>query len=343
MNWTISKIFIILLVSFLLPRGNIHAQDIHFSQFFATPLLTNPANTGLSGEEIRFANCYRNQWSAIGIPFNTFYTSLDKKILILDQAIGIGGLVIHDQASIFNMSADEFLLSFSYSKILDNQQFSVGIQPGYVLKSYNTKGLTFGSQFDLFSQVFNTNLPSSEFGLTGNLHYFDLNAGIFWRTLIRNIMPSAGFSISHLFRPLESFSNSSAGFHLPMKFTFNSQVIIPLKNNFDIAPCMIYGFTPGAHEFLLGSYGGYSIENAVIQVKKINAIAMFRLNPFRNIDAAILGCGINFAALNIGISYDINISPLARAGIFNGAFEISLVYTARTQSVKFVREPCTIF
>ncbi len=343
MKINFSKIFLILLVLIQFLKGNIQAQDIHFSQFYATPLLTNAANTGLSGEQIRFANCYRNQWSAIGIPFNTFYTSLDKKISIAGEPVGIGGLVIHDQTSVFNMSADEFMVSFSYSKIIHNQQFSVGLQPGFVLKSYNAKGLTFGSQFDLFSQVFNTNLPSSEYGLTGNLHYFDLNAGIFWRTMVHNIMPSAGFSISHINRPVVSFSNSSAGFHLPMKFTFTSQVIVPLNSMFDVTPCLLYGFTPGAHEFLLGSSGGYTMDNTILQVKKISAIAMFRLNPIRDIDAFILGCGINFAALNIGISYDINVSPLATAGNFNGAFEVSLIYTGSNHPVKFVKEPCNIY
>lgn len=339
-------IYIILFI-FLLPglffRLDIQAQDIHFSQFFSTPLLTNAANTGLSGEQLRFANCYRNQWAAIGIPFNTFYTSLDKRISIAGENIGIGGLVIHDQTSTFNMSADEFLLSLSYSKMIDNQQFSIGLQPGFVLKSYNTKGLTFGSQFDMFSHEFDTNLPSSEYGLAGNLHYFDLNAGVFWRTMIQNIMPSAGLSVSHITRPLETFSNSSGGFHLPMKFTFNSQVIIPLDSRIDITPSLLYGFTPGAHELLLGSSGGYTLDKPVLDVRKITAFAMFRINPIRDIDAMIFGGGINFGALNLGISYDINISPLATAGNFNGAFEISLIYTGGSHPVKFVKEPCTIY
>ena len=72
-------------------------------------------------------------------------------------------------------------------------------------------------------------------------------------------------------------------------------------------------------------------------------MAMFRINPIRDIDAAIIGCGISFAALNLGISYDINISPLAAAGNFNGAFEISLIYTAGNHPVKFVKEPCIIY
>jgi len=46
---------------------NLKAQDIHFSQFYAAPLLTNPASTGMSGEGLRVANVYRNQWAMIGI------------------------------------------------------------------------------------------------------------------------------------------------------------------------------------------------------------------------------------------------------------------------------------
>ena len=49
------------------------AQDIHFSQFFNTPLLTNPANTGfIPDADYRIGASYRNQYSAImAVPYKT--------------------------------------------------------------------------------------------------------------------------------------------------------------------------------------------------------------------------------------------------------------------------------
>src|SRR5258708_39442880 len=48
-------------------------QDLHFSQFMNSPLLTNPANTGFIPQaDYRLGMNYRNQWSAImAVPYKT--------------------------------------------------------------------------------------------------------------------------------------------------------------------------------------------------------------------------------------------------------------------------------
>jgi type IX secretion system PorP/SprF family membrane protein len=337
-----SGLIILVFIGLIFQKMDLQAQGVHFSQFYAAPLLTNPANTGMSGKDLRFANIYRNQWSKIGDPFETISTSLDKKVIISNQSFGVGGLILHDQSSSFNLSANEFLFSLSYSKIINNQQFTVGLQPGYVYKSYNLRGLTFGSQFDLSGQIFNSSLPSLETGLNQELHYFDLNVGIFWRTLIKHVMPSAGISVSHVNMPVEAFSTSSAGIKLPMKVNFNGEVIVPVNSRIDLVPSMLYSYTPGAHEFLMGSIGEYAINNFSLPVKKLYALTMFRLNPLCNIDAWILGGGAEFMEFNLGITYDFNISPLSTITNFTGAFEISLIYTGGKHTQKNANLPCYI-
>ena len=48
-------------------------QDLHFSQFMNSPLLTNPANTGfIPAADYRLGMNYRNQWSSImTVPYKT--------------------------------------------------------------------------------------------------------------------------------------------------------------------------------------------------------------------------------------------------------------------------------
>jgi type IX secretion system PorP/SprF family membrane protein len=333
---------LLILFSFLLVKPEIVAQDVHFSQFYNAPLLTNPANSGISGENIRFANSYRSQWSKIGVPFKSLYTSLDKKIPVFGQSFGIGGAVVHDQSSAYNLTADVVMVSLSFSRIIKNQQFSIGIQPSMVFKSCNVNGLTFGEQFEAANQLFNSNLSSLENGLTGNMHYFDLNAGISWRTLIHNIMPEAGLSFRHIFRPTESFSTGASGLKLPVKMTLTGQVNISLNSKFDVTPSFLYGYTSGTSETLIGGLEGYSIQKTGIPVKKIYTVTMVRINPMSNFDAFILGCGLNLTNFDVGLTYDINISPLSKATNFNGAFEISLVYTGGSVK-KSIAEPCYIY
>ncbi len=320
----------------------LQSQDIHFSQFYAAPLITNPASTGMSGEGLRVANIYRNQWAKIGIPYVTFSTSVDKKLNIAGQSIGIGGFVLHDQSSSFNLSANIFMISVSYSGIIRNQQITVGLQPGYVLKSFNLEGITFGSQFNYASEFFDATLPAFEDGLSDRLNYFDLNAGIFWRTMIRNIMPVAGISVSHLNMPLQKFSTASTGTRLSMRLNANGGVMIPVSERIALNPCLIYSYTPGTNEFVLGSTGDYSLARSNTRVQKIYAAAMFRVNPMRDIDAIIVGGGAEFFNFNLGLIYDLNISPLSKVTNFNGAFEVSLVYSGRGNTRNNISRPCYI-
>jgi len=333
---------ILMLCLILTLSCDLMAQDLHFSQFFAAPLLTNPANTGMAGDNLRFSNIYRNQWSKIGVPFQTISTSLDKKFILFGQPIGIGGTVIHDQSASYNLSANEFLVSFSYSRIFNNQQISFGLQSGLVYKSYDLQGLTFGSQFDQSNQIFNSSLPTQENGLVDHLNYLDLNVGFMWQTKLQNIIPTAGISVSHINMPLEKFSTSTTGSRLPMRITFNSQVIVPVTGTIYAVPTLLYSYMPGATEFLLGGTGNYSLPKSNILIKELYALAMVRSNPVRNVDALILGGGISFATFNLGLTYDLNISPLHTVTNFNGAFEISLVYSGKKNIQKGAYLPCFI-
>jgi type IX secretion system PorP/SprF family membrane protein len=330
------------LVLAFISQMDLQAQDIHFSQFYAAPLLVNPANTGMSGKDIRIANIYRNQWAKIGIPYETIITSVDKELTIAGRSIGIGGLFLHDQSSSYSLQADEFMLSFSYSAIVNNQQFTFGLQPGFVFKSFNLEGITFNSQFNQLSQFFDASMPSLETGLDDRLKYLDLNAGIFWRTIIHNFIPSAGISVSHLNMPVQRFETASAGRRLPLRFNFSGEVVIPVNSKIDLKPNILYSYTTGANEFLLGTVGDYSISWSNIPVNRLYAVMMFRLNPVRNIDAFILGGGVELKQFNLGLTYDFNISPLHQVTNFNGAFEVSLVYTGKSRVKNITSQPCYI-
>ncbi len=66
------KIFFFFLISSSFIQNGI-GQDLHFSQFFNNPLLTNPANTGfIPDADYRLGASYRNQYSNImAVPYNT--------------------------------------------------------------------------------------------------------------------------------------------------------------------------------------------------------------------------------------------------------------------------------
>ena len=337
-KYLITTLFILLISGFT----ELKSQDIHFSQFYAAPLLINPANTGMSGDDIRFANIYRNQWSNIGVPYETFSSSIDKKFSLSGHSLGLGGSILHDQSSSFRLSANEFMVSVSYSQIIRNQQFTFGIQPGFVVKSIDLAGITFNSQFNPSSQIFDQTLPTLETGFGDRMRYFDLNAGLLWRTMIRTVMPAAGISVSHLNRPVQRFLTAADGTKLPMRLNLSSEVNIPVNAGINLKPCVLYSFTRSINEFLLGSTGDFSVSWSALSVEKLYAVSMFRINPWRNIDAFIIGGGADFFRFSLGMIYDLNISPLRKATNFNGAFEISLIYKGNRKTRENTNQPCYI-
>ncbi len=62
---------------------SIQAQDLHFSQFFNSPLTTNPANTGFIPDgDYRLGINYRDQWSSImAVPYKTMSAFGDMQIM----------------------------------------------------------------------------------------------------------------------------------------------------------------------------------------------------------------------------------------------------------------------
>ena len=101
----IKKIKILLLIVCGLQHETLlQAQDLHFSQFFNSPLVTNPANTGfIPDADFRIGANYRNQWSSVmSVPYKTISVFGDAQVFrdrLENGWLGLGGLILNDQAA----------------------------------------------------------------------------------------------------------------------------------------------------------------------------------------------------------------------------------------------------
>ena len=78
-----------------------NGQDLHFSQFYNSPLSTNPANTGfIPDADYRLGLLYRNQWSSImAMPYKTMSAFADAQLMRdkFDNGwLGVGAFVQSD-------------------------------------------------------------------------------------------------------------------------------------------------------------------------------------------------------------------------------------------------------
>ncbi len=331
-------LFAIASTFFLLPDNC--AQDIHFSQLHAVPLSINPSTAGVSESDIRLTNDYRNQWYKVDYPFHTLYLAIDGKAKLFNRPWGLGAMLIHDQSSSLYFTAEKFYATISHSLFYRNHQFVIGMQPGIVLKHYNSGNITFGNQFDSNAENFNPNLPSNENLLNDRINYFDLNLGLIWRARIKNSFTTAGLSFHHVNQPVESFFQDNDSTRLPVKYSVHGDVRLPVGKKFELSPMVLYSNMNGANEFLGGLMTSYYPMEPNLMVKKIYALTSFRINPVKNIDAIILGGGVRAGSLDLCISYDITVSSLRKASNYQGAFEISLMLNINNKEPKGSSEPC---
>jgi type IX secretion system PorP/SprF family membrane protein len=342
MNYRL-KIRIILFVNLFFLLVYADAQDIHFSQLHTVPLLLNPAATGIMESVLRVTDNYRNQWRQLDFPYVTNYLSVEGKMKILGQPLGIGGYFLHDQSSNMYLTADKFYFSLSYSFYLRNNQFVIGLQPGWVLKSLDSRFISFGSQFDPDQEIYDPNAPSGEEFLEDGMNYFDMNVGILWRSKIKRLFPSAGMSLHHINRPVESFYNRNDSTRLPVKFSADGSLSIPIGKKYRLLPLFLYSSTAGSTEFLGGLIASCYPDIPNLAVNKLFGMAEFRLDPFQTVDAFIIGGGLGYAAFDLCISYDLTVSSLSRASLFQRAFEISVIYNFKRRKTNSETQPCFMF
>ncbi|HVG14264.1 MAG TPA: PorP/SprF family type IX secretion system membrane protein, partial [Chitinophagaceae bacterium] len=190
-----------------------HAQDLHFSQFFNSPLSTNPANTGFIPDgDYRLGVNFRDQWSSImSVPYKTMSAFGDVQVMKNQQEtgwVGLGGLMMRDVAGSGSLTSTKLYGSVAYHQMLGyGSLLSVGFNVGYANKRINTANLKFPDQFD--GKFFDNKLPTTVALNRNNIGYLDMQAGMNYAYFPTDkIYLNTGFSVHHINKPEESFFES---------------------------------------------------------------------------------------------------------------------------------------
>src|SRR5215831_5351609 len=75
-------------------------QDIHFSQFYQTPLLRNPSLAGIYTGDIRVQAVYRDQWNSVTNAYKTASLDGEYKMPIgkLNDYVTVAMQLLYDKA-----------------------------------------------------------------------------------------------------------------------------------------------------------------------------------------------------------------------------------------------------
>lgn len=314
---------------FILP-----AQDMQFTQFYASPLYLNPAFTGANVCS-RATLAYRNQWPGIKKTYQSYLLSLDH--YLPKQNIGVGLLCGVDQAGTGGLTTTIVSPSFSYEVKL-KKQFAMrfGLQPGIMIKSIHFDRLLFGDQIARGGSTGASSVATVE-SPTQSKAFFDLGAG----ALIYTSKLWLGASFSHLTKPNESLYNVD-GVILPIKYSVHGGGKFMLNEDEkdpdaqkSVSVVMHYKGQGEFDQFDIGVYFSQNVFNFGLWYRGIPGLKAYKPG-YRNDDAVAAIVGFQKDRLTIGYSYDVTISLLQR--LTKGAHELTLSYQFCTQKTKVKRQ-----
>lgn len=314
----ISTIYLSTLVVFA------YSQDIHFSQFLKSPLHLNPSLGGNHNAEWRLTDIYRTQWFTIKYPFHSHYISFDKQIYLRKAKFNVGLGMANDVSGDAVLGVSKYFFNLSWHPKIKTQHLNIGIQAGYVIKSFNPERLTFPDQYDNLTGYYDISLGHQDASVPVKLNYPLINSGISWNTKFGKIYCEAGFSLFNINMPVESFiSNSNK---LKMRKLGYARVIIPFSNDWNLMPAAYFTEINKASEMLNGFNFYKNINNQNNSIRQLG-IGVYSRNGFkRNVDAVVLTGFMSYRKLELGMAYDLNISGLRKYSSYQGAIELSVIY-----------------
>lgn len=302
------------------------AQDLHFSQFMNSPLLTNPANTGFVPDgDYRLGVNYRNQWSSLmTIPYKTMSAFGDVQVVQNDNGwLGVGGLLLRDVAGSGNLTSTRVYGSIAYHQMLNlGSLLSMGFNVGYANKRINTTNLTFPSQWN--GKFFDVHdLGHAPALATNNISYLDIQAGLNYAYFPNdNVYLNIGFSSHHLNRPRETFFDDQSNIdnRIAVRHTAFVNGSFKLNDQWIVNPNAYFSLQAKSNEFVLGANAHYNLSGDG-QTVLIGGLY------YRSNDAAIPMIGVGLKDYTFTFTYDATISSLKNYNNGQGALEFSLIKT----------------
>ncbi len=336
------KIAVISFLIFFVGK-NLSAQDIHYSQFFTSPISLNPAKTGLFNGDWRIGANYKNQWNSIPVPYNTgsVFCDMSKgaKRNNLIKKVGFGLFVAQDAAGDGNLSTTKIQLSAAYHQVLDYYDkyfLSGGISLGYVQKHLDFTKLYWGSQWD--GTQFNTVLTSKENYKATVLGYPEVNAGVEFSAILENDrFFHAGVAVYQINKPNETFYVNDN--NLGMKPVFNMGESFVFNYDYELFSEFYFAYQKKAMEADLSVVGGKNVSSSKFIRAYVYAGVMYRFK-----DALMPIVGYSKNNMRVYLNYDINLSGLTTYTTGRGGIELSFQYTyQKRKRYSYLKLPCSVF
>lgn len=318
-----------LLYIVLSPVALFAQADIHFSQFYESSILRNPALTGVFSEDYKVSAIYRNQWSSISNPFETALVSAESRVLVTRDAtdfFSFGMVAYYDKAGSIDRKIMCLYPAVNYNKSMEDEHnsfLSVGFTGGYMQYSFDPSKATFNNQYQ--NNVFNPNNPSGETLPNSKVSLWDLGAGINFNSSMgqsNDMTYVIGVSGYHFTQPKNSYYKDPS-IVMDMRWNMNAALSGRIDENFAFQLQANYAMQ-GAFTELIG--GGMIGWNRVVEGEQ-PSFSLFLGAFYRLQDAIIPVVKMRYKDYAFGVSYDVNVSTLKAASSMRGGYEVTVFKT----------------
>lgn len=313
---------------------HLSGQDIHFSQFYESPLLINPASAGAGSGDFRFVVNYKNQWKSVISPYKTtaiafdsrFYTNKKRK----GNYFGYGFTLYNDKAGLSKLTTNQASLDMAYHLFFSrSSSLSAGVKTGFFQRSINTTELKWDAQFD--GKNYNAGLPTGESAVYQSFMKFDLAAGMLYKYYDRNskFRFEIGGSMAHITKPKISFYSKDPA--LNFKYIGYTSMQIAVGESVLFLPSALYALQGKHSEISAGGnfrfiIGEQSKEKVILNTFTLISSAMQFGVFYRVKDAVIFTAAMDYKRnMTFGVSYDVNVSTLNAASKRRGGLEFSFI------------------
>ncbi|HEY0679705.1 MAG TPA: PorP/SprF family type IX secretion system membrane protein [Chitinophagaceae bacterium] len=301
-------------------------QDLHFSQWFNSPLTTNPANTGfIPDADYRIGANYRNQYSTVmTVPYKTMSIFADAQVMrnrIENGWLGVGGVILRDVAGSGKLTSTKIYGSAAYHQMLGlSSLLTFGLNAGWVSKRINTADLKFPDQFD--GKFFDNTLPSDVILDNPGVNYLDVQVGMNYAYFpTENIYVNGGLSVHHLNRPRESFFTvdpQGVDSRISPRYIAFANASIKLNEQVIVNPMAYYTQQAKASELV----GGATLQYNLSGDGETQLVGGLFVRPG---DAFVPMVGFIWKNVRLTFSYDATTSGLKNYNGGRGAYEFSIL------------------
>lgn len=316
------------------------AQDIHFSQFYSSPLTLNPALTGNFNGFYRVGFIYRNQYPGLSNNkpvFSTPSVGVDFSLLrdkIKNGSLGVGLVFFNDQQNGKTFNQNQIMASLAYNMGFGTNgifQFGIGLQGGIAMNKMDFSKFQFNDGFNA-DLTYNSSYNGENFN-SGNKIKGVFNAGLFLKSeFYKGMRVYAGYSFNNATNYKQDFlANSSQTYRLPFRHTIHGGFEFDYKDKAVFIPGVLFQQQAKANETNFGLTAGIHVVKSPEAAKR----ATLYLGLWNRLNTGnytlIPKIGFEYKGFRAGFAYDVHLQK--QYGDFKNiggklpqGFEITLSY-----------------